>query len=217
MAQTQRAWENIFQIIKSYVDGEISKVDFVEATESAKGLMSADDKKNLNSLVTIVGIAEDDNTTVDKLRELLSIFENYPETSNLLEILSNKLDKTHRKYFSVAQGDYDSEYVEYSFDPDNLKLTVEYKDTTNNEHKKHYTAELSLDPRENIGFKWKNDNDMIVWLELEADGNITIATSEDDGAHWDDTSLYTYKDYEYDRDTELANITAALDSIFTEE
>lgn len=62
-----------------------------EATASLSGLMSAEDKTNLNTLVAL--LQEDDNDVVDKINEVLSIFNQYPEGANLVSALLLKANK----------------------------------------------------------------------------------------------------------------------------
>ena len=61
------------------------------ATETLAGVMSANDKKNLNTLVAL--IQNDENNVVDTINEVLAIFEQYPEGANLVELLGGKVDK----------------------------------------------------------------------------------------------------------------------------
>ena len=62
-----------------------------EATESLSGIMSAEDKKNLNTLVAL--LQDDENNIVDTIKEVLAIFEQYPEGANLVSALAGKADK----------------------------------------------------------------------------------------------------------------------------
>lgn len=61
------------------------------ATETLAGVMSANDKKNLNTLVAL--LQNDENNVVDTINEVLAIFEQYPEGANLVELLGGKVDK----------------------------------------------------------------------------------------------------------------------------
>lgn len=63
---------------------------YSNATTSAAGLMSAADKTHLN---TLVGLLTNSKTTVDTIAEVLKVFEDYPEGTNLANALSGKLDK----------------------------------------------------------------------------------------------------------------------------
>ena len=62
-----------------------------EATESLSGIMSAEDKKNLNTLVAL--LQDDENNIVDTIKEVLAIFEQYPEGADLVIALASKADK----------------------------------------------------------------------------------------------------------------------------
>ena len=62
-----------------------------EATKSLSGIMSAEDKKNLNTLVAL--LQDDENNIVDTIKEVLAIFEQYPEGANLVSALAGKADK----------------------------------------------------------------------------------------------------------------------------
>ena len=53
--------------------------------------MSAEDKKNLNTLVAL--LQDDENNIVDTIKEVLAIFEQYPESANLVSALAGKADK----------------------------------------------------------------------------------------------------------------------------
>lgn len=63
------------------------------ATDADNGFMSKDDKKRLNVLYSLLGEEADANKVVDTIREILNIFDKYPEGSNLITALSQKVDK----------------------------------------------------------------------------------------------------------------------------
>ena len=65
------------------------------ANTTDDGLMSKNDKQNLNTLIDLLGVyGEDDNdNTVNKIREVLDVFENYPEGDKLVAALANKATK----------------------------------------------------------------------------------------------------------------------------
>ena len=42
----------------------------------------------------LLGMTDEDNKVVDKIKEVLDVFKNYEEEKNLVELLNNKLDKT---------------------------------------------------------------------------------------------------------------------------
>jgi hypothetical protein len=60
------------------------------ATNLAKGLMSDTDKTNLDALQALMG--SDENSIVDKITEVLDVFENYPEGTNIVTALNGKLN-----------------------------------------------------------------------------------------------------------------------------
>ena len=78
------------------VDNKLTRNNLIsaigEATESLSGIMSAEDKKNLNTLVTFIK-ENGTNDVVDTIAEVLAIFNQYPEGANLVELLADKPDK----------------------------------------------------------------------------------------------------------------------------
>ena len=54
--------------------------------------MSAADKKNLNNLVKL--LQNDTNNIVDTIKEVLIVFEQYPEGADLVTALAGKADKS---------------------------------------------------------------------------------------------------------------------------
>lgn len=97
---TLDSYEDVIYFAKSYYDSSqvssmtsrtnlISKIG--NATESLSGVMSAEDKKNLNTLVAL--LQDDENNITDTIKEVLAIFEQYPEGANLVELLGGKADK----------------------------------------------------------------------------------------------------------------------------
>ena len=65
------------------------------ATEVADGLMSSTDKKNLDDMVTLFGTtAGDTDKVVNTVRELLALFNQYPEGTTITQALAGKADKT---------------------------------------------------------------------------------------------------------------------------
>lgn len=79
-------------------DGSTSSVDIPksisDATETTSGLMSADDKNHLDTMYNVWAADDTNNTLVDKVQEVLSIFDQYPEGSTIVDALAGKLDKT---------------------------------------------------------------------------------------------------------------------------
>lgn len=65
------------------------------ATQSANGLMSSTDKKNLDAVMGIIGgESGDPDEFVNSVRELLAVFEQYPEGTDIFTLISSKADKT---------------------------------------------------------------------------------------------------------------------------
>jgi uncharacterized repeat protein (TIGR02543 family) len=64
-----------------------------EATTLLNGLMSATDKARLDTIYASFNDT-DENNVVDKISEILAIFENYPEADAIVTALSAKVDKT---------------------------------------------------------------------------------------------------------------------------
>ena len=60
------------------------------ATTSANGLMSSTDKSHVDSMWSIWSADGTTDTLVNKVQEVLTVFENYPEGDNLVEILADK-------------------------------------------------------------------------------------------------------------------------------
>jgi hypothetical protein len=77
------------------------------ATQSAAGLLSAEDKTHLDALVALLE-TNDDNTVVDTIGEILAIFQNYPEGAELVTILQGKVDKVVGK--GLSTNDFTDEY-----------------------------------------------------------------------------------------------------------
>jgi len=82
----------------NYTDSKVARSNLVnvlgEATTALNGLMSAEDKSRLDVLYALLGEGGDDNTIVDTIREVLEIFENYPEGADLVNALSLKINYT---------------------------------------------------------------------------------------------------------------------------
>lgn len=80
---------------KTEVDNKLTRSKLIStignATETLAGVMSANDKKNLNTLVAL--LQDDENNIVDTIKEVLAIFEQYPEGVNLAALLEGKADK----------------------------------------------------------------------------------------------------------------------------
>ena len=81
---------------KSEIDGKLTKNNLISiigtASETLSGVMSAEDKKHLNTIVEL--LQTDDNNFVDKISEVLEIFNQYPEGADLVSALALKADKS---------------------------------------------------------------------------------------------------------------------------
>lgn len=73
-----------------------------EATTALSGLMSSQDKTNLNTLVALLK-DEDDNSIVDTIAEVLAIFNQYPEGADLVSALAGKANRNSDNNFGVTQ------------------------------------------------------------------------------------------------------------------
>ncbi|MDA3931715.1 MAG: hypothetical protein PF513_03170, partial [Tenericutes bacterium] len=89
----------------------------LEATEIDRGYMSAIDKQRLNALHALLGEGGDGDAFVNTINEVLAIFNSYPEGTNLLNWLNDKVDKIVGKGLStndltdVLKDHYDSAYT----------------------------------------------------------------------------------------------------------
>lgn len=65
------------------------------ATSSKNGLLAKEDKDKLDALYAVLGEETgDDDQFVNKIRELLAIFNQYPEGASIVDALASKVDKT---------------------------------------------------------------------------------------------------------------------------
>lgn len=65
----------------------------VVATKSSKGLMSNTDKSHLDSMWNLWSADGTNDTLVNKIEEVLAAFSNFPESSNIVTLLSDKQNK----------------------------------------------------------------------------------------------------------------------------
>ena len=61
------------------------------ATQSANGLMSATDKSNLDGIVASLN-NDDSDSVVNRLKDVLSVFQDYPEGTTVLSALNSKVN-----------------------------------------------------------------------------------------------------------------------------
>lgn len=83
---------------KTYTDSKVAKDELMktigEASTTLSGLMSKEDKANLNTLMEMLGGEDgDSDKVVNTIREILSIFDSYPEGTSIVSALAGKLDK----------------------------------------------------------------------------------------------------------------------------
>lgn len=70
------------------------------ATTQSSGLMSATDKTNLDTLVSLLD-NDDANTTINTIQEVLDVFASYPEETTIVNSLAGKVDKETGKGLSA--------------------------------------------------------------------------------------------------------------------
>lgn len=75
------------------------------ATTSANGLMSSTDKNRLNSIWNVWSADGTDDTLVNKVEEVLTVFNNFPESSNLVELLAAKVPTSRTINSKALTGD----------------------------------------------------------------------------------------------------------------
>lgn len=99
-----------------------------EATTSLSGLMSAQDKTDLDTLMALFDSDADD--VVNTIAEILAIFEEYPEGVDLVTALAGKEDVTN-KVTSWQATPTDTAYPSEKLVKDNLDLKVAKTDIVN--------------------------------------------------------------------------------------
>lgn len=93
MANNYMELESMIEESRNEIEDRENLVSIIgNATESLAGVMSANDKKNLNTLVAL--LQDDENNIVDTIKEVLAIFEQYPEGVDLVSVLADKVGKT---------------------------------------------------------------------------------------------------------------------------
>lgn len=80
---------------KSETDSKLTRDNIIsiigKASQTLDGVMSKEDKQKLDALTAL--LEEDDNNIVDKINEVIAIFNQYPEGATIIEALSGKQDK----------------------------------------------------------------------------------------------------------------------------
>ena len=90
------------QPLSANVTTEQIKTAIGLATEQASGLLSATDKERLNTIISLLGTSQgDENEVVDTIKEVLAIFDEYPEGADLVTALGDKVDVEEGKGLSA--------------------------------------------------------------------------------------------------------------------
>lgn len=93
-AQAANTNESYVAIHKGYVDDKVARSNLVavlgEASTSLNGLMSTQDKTKLEALYSLLGDTADADTVVNTINEVLAIFNQYPEGSEVVSALAAK-------------------------------------------------------------------------------------------------------------------------------
>lgn len=71
------------------------------ATTTSKGLMSGEDKAHLDTMYAT--FVADKDTIVNKIQEVLKVFEEYPAASNILDMFAGKQDKQLTTTLTIGQ------------------------------------------------------------------------------------------------------------------
>ena len=155
------------------------------ATTSLNGVMSAEDKRRLDALYEIMGEEIDSNALVDKITEVLDIFDSYPEGTRILDALALKVNisdivdnltsNISNKPLSAKQG-----YV-----LNGLITTLETNKINVSDIVDNLSTDNASKPLSAKQGKWLKDN-MITW---------------------DDLLAYALEDASYDSDTGVLTIT----------
>ena len=81
---------------EAYADALVARANLVNilgnASTGLEGLMSASDKSHLDTLYALLGDTEDSDTVIDTIKEVLAIFEQYPEGADLVAWLGEKIN-----------------------------------------------------------------------------------------------------------------------------
>ena len=81
---------------KAYTDEKLERDNLVNvlgtASYTLEGLLTAEDKKKIDALYSLLGEAEDADTVVNTINEVLEIFSNYPEGVNIVNEIEKKVN-----------------------------------------------------------------------------------------------------------------------------
>ena len=81
---------------KAYTDEKLERDNLVSilgtASYTLDGLLTAEDKKKIDALYSLLGEQEDADTVVNTINEVLAIFSNYPEGVNIISEIEKKVN-----------------------------------------------------------------------------------------------------------------------------
>ena len=80
--------------VLSTITTQDTNTTYSNATTSAAGLMSATDKSNLDGIVASLN-NDDSDSVVNRLKDVLSVFQDYPEGTTVLSALNGKANSSH--------------------------------------------------------------------------------------------------------------------------
>ena len=98
--ETSPAFSSIWSNLTNSID-KTQNTNLASAT--ANGYMSKTDKTNLDTMWKLWQADNPENTIVDKIQEILKVFETYTEGDNLATILSKKANTDTTNTFSKTQ------------------------------------------------------------------------------------------------------------------
>lgn len=86
--------QKVGSILTDIVLLQTGKAGTAAATRNTKGLMSSEDKTRLDSIWNVWSSDGDDDTLVNKVEEVLKVFETYTEGNDIVTVLSDKASLT---------------------------------------------------------------------------------------------------------------------------
>lgn len=140
-------------------------------TEDDKTLLAA--KKHVNDLL---GMTDEDNAVVDKIAEVLEVFENYNEGKNLLDFINSKLDKAGGE---ISGDIIPDENITHDLGSDTKRFSVVYADeidATNVEASSSIRAYESIEyyNPESKSIEVLINSNGIKTTKLESTGNVIV-------------------------------------------
>lgn len=89
---------NFLANAKAYTDEKLQRDNIVNilgaASHTLIGLLTSEDKKKIDALYSLLGEAEDADTVVNTINEVLAIFSSYPEGVDIVSQLEKKVNYT---------------------------------------------------------------------------------------------------------------------------